>query len=38
VYFCFYQIGRYDLREGRMQDIVSKVGVSRKQVDRPERV
>jgi len=26
------------LREGRMQDIVSKVGVSRKQVDRPERV
>ena len=38
VCFCFYQIGRYDLREGRMQDIVSKVGVSRKQVDRPERV
>ncbi len=38
VCFCFYQIGRYDLREGRMQDIVSKVGVSRRQVDRPERV
>ncbi len=38
VYFCFYQIGRYDLREGRMQDIVSKIGVSRRQVDRAERV
>jgi transposase InsO family protein len=38
VYFCFYQIGRYDLREGRIRDIVSKVGVSRRQIDRAERV
>ena len=38
VYFCFYQIGRYDLREGRIRDIVSKVGVGRRQIDRAERV
>jgi putative transposase len=38
MYFCFYQIGRYDLREGRIRDIVSKVGVSRRQIDRAERV
>jgi len=38
VYFCFYQIGRYDLREGRIRDIVSKVGVGRRQIDRAERL
>jgi transposase InsO family protein len=38
VYFCFYQIGRYDLREKRIQDIVSRVAVSRRQVDLASRV
>jgi len=38
VFFCFYQIGRYDLREGRIRDIVSKVGLSRRQVDLASRV
>jgi len=33
LYFCFYQIGRYDLRVNRIQDIVSRVAVSRRQVD-----
>jgi hypothetical protein len=33
LYFCFYQIGRYDLRERRIQDIVSKVPVRKKSVD-----
>jgi len=38
LYFCFYQIGRYDLRANRIQDIVSRVGVSRRQVDLASRV
>jgi len=38
LYFCFYQIGRYELRTNRIQDIVSKVGLSRRQVDLPSRV
>ena len=38
VYFRFYQIGRYDLREKRIQDIVSRVAVSRRQVDLASRV
>ncbi len=38
VFFCFYQVGRYDLREKRIQDILSKVPVSRKRVDLPSRV
>jgi transposase InsO family protein len=38
LYFCFYQIGRYDLKENRIRDIVSRVGVSRRQVDLPSRV
>jgi hypothetical protein len=38
LYFCFYQIGRYDLRENRVQDIVTRVGVGRKQVDLASRV
>jgi transposase InsO family protein len=33
LYFCFYQIGRYDLKDNRIRDIVSRVGVSRRQVD-----
>jgi transposase InsO family protein len=38
LYFCFYQIGRYDLREKRIQDILSKVPVKRKRVDLASRV
>jgi transposase InsO family protein len=38
LYFCFYQIGRYELRTNRIQDIVSRVGVSRRQVDLASRV
>ena len=38
LYFCFYQIGRYELQTGRIQDIVSRVGLSRRQVDHASRV
>jgi len=38
LYFCFYQIGRYDLKQNRIRDIVSRVGVSRRQVDLASRV
>jgi len=38
LYFCFYQIGRYELQAGRIQDIVSRVGLSRRQVDHASRV
>jgi hypothetical protein len=38
LYFYFYQIGRYDVRGDRIQDIISKVGVGRRQIDRAERV
>ena len=38
LYFCFYQIGRYELRANKIRDIVSKVGVSRRQVDLASRV
>jgi putative transposase len=38
LYFCFYQIGRYHLRGKRIQDIVSRVPVSRKRVDLASRV
>jgi putative transposase len=38
LYFCFYQIGRYELRVNKIRDIVSKVGLSRRQVDLPSRV
>ena len=33
LFFCFYQIGRYGLRTNRIQDIVSKVGWSRRQIE-----
>ena len=33
LYFCFYQIGRYHLQGNKIEDIVSRVGVSRRQVD-----
>ena len=38
LYFCFYQIGRYELKINKIRDIVSKVGVSRRQVDLAGRV
>jgi transposase InsO family protein len=38
LYFCFYLIGRYDLKENRIRDIVARVGVSRRQVDLASRL
>jgi transposase InsO family protein len=38
MYFCFYQIGRYDLQTNKIQGIVSKVGLSVKRVDLSSRV
>jgi transposase InsO family protein len=38
LYFCFYQIGRYEARVNKIHDIVSRVGVSRRQVDLASRV
>ncbi len=38
LYFCFYQLGRYHLRANRIEDIVSRVPVSRRQIDLASRV
>ena len=38
LYFCFYQIGRYLLRANKIEDIVSRVSVSRRQIDLARRV
>jgi putative transposase len=38
LYFCFYQIGRYELRKNKIHDIVSKVGLSVKRVDHVSKV
>ena len=38
LFFCFYHIGRYELKSNKIHDIVSKVGVSRRQVDLASRV
>ena len=38
LYFCFYQIGRYELRSNKIHDIVSKVGLSVKRVDHASSV
>jgi len=38
LYWCFYQIGRYELKTNKIHDIVSKVGLSRRQVDLASRV
>jgi len=38
LYFCFYQIGRYDLQTNKIQGIVSKVALSVKRVDLVSRV
>ena len=37
LYFCFYQIGRYLLQSNKIEDIVSRVPVSRRQIDLPRR-
>jgi putative transposase len=38
LYFCFYQIGRYELRTNKIRDILSKVPVSRRLLCRSGRV
>ena len=38
LYFCFYQIGRYELQLNKIQGIVSKVALSVKRVDLVSRV
>ena len=38
LFFCFYQIGRYLLRTNKIEDIVSRVPVSRRQIDLARRV
>ena len=38
LYFCFYRIGRYELQTNKIHDIVTRVGVSRRQVDLASRV
>jgi hypothetical protein len=38
VYFCFYQLGRYHLWDNRIEDIVSRVPVARRQIDLASRV
>lgn len=38
LYFCFYQIGRYHLQSNKIEDIVSRVAVSRRQIDLARRV
>ncbi len=38
LYFCFYQIGRYELRTNQIRGILSKVAVSRNLLDRTDRV
>jgi transposase InsO family protein len=38
LFFCFYQIGRYHLIPNTIEDIVSRVPVSRRQIDLARRV
>jgi hypothetical protein len=38
LYFCFYQIGQYDLKRNKIQGIVSKMGLSVKRADLVRRV
>jgi len=38
LYFCFYQIGRYLLQPNKIENIVSRVPVSRRQIDLARRV
>ena len=36
--WCFYQIGRYELKTNKIQDVISRVGLSRRRVDLASRV
>src|SRR3989337_134991 len=38
LFFCFYHIGRYELHANKIHAIVSRVGVSRRQVDLASRL
>jgi len=38
LYFCFHQIGRYLLQDNKIEDIVSRVLVRRRQIDLAQRV
>jgi len=38
LFFCFYQIGRYELQTNKIKGIVSKVGLSVKRADLVSRV
>ena len=38
LFFCFYQIGRYDLSKNKIQDIVSKVPMTRAWADHPSNL
>ena len=38
LYWCFYQIGRYELKTNKIYDVVSMVDLSRRQVDLASRV
>lgn len=38
LYFCFYQIGRYELQANKIRDIVSRVPLSYRRVDLASRV
>ncbi|HJX39389.1 MAG TPA: IS481 family transposase [Anaerolineae bacterium] len=38
MYFCFYQIGRYLLHDNKIEDIVSRVAVRRRQIDLARRL
>ena len=38
LFFCFYQIGRYELRANKIHNTVSRVRVSRRRVDLASRL
>jgi len=38
LYWCFCQIGRYELKTNKIHDVVSRVGLSRRQADLASRV
>jgi hypothetical protein len=38
LFYCFYHIGRYELKTNKIHDVVSKVGLSVRRVDHVSRV
>ncbi len=38
LFYCFYHIGRYELKTNKIHDVVSKVGLSVRRVDHASRV